>query len=119
MNRAPGNPTPLPEGFDERTRLAAGADGRITAAHPDHPPVFVNPYFPPTPDEALKLVGGLRPGTICYADPIAAAIDNYMKMEAQARAWDAFLADPRVSDSERAVLQSFLAQAKIELAKRD
>ena len=83
-----------------------------------------NPYFPPTPDEALKLVGGLRPGAICYADPIAAAIDSYMEMEAKARAWDLLAQDQHnysgpVAELLLTKLDIFLAQAKIELAKRD
>ena len=98
MNQAPGNSTPLPEGFDERTRLAAAADGRIIAAHPDHPPVVI--------------------------DPIQQTIDNYMEMEAKARAWDLLAQDQHnysgpVAELLLTKLDIFLAQAKMELAKRD
>ena len=52
-------------------------------------------------------------------DPIQQAIDNYMEMEAKARAWDIILKDPELRAHEREALQRFLAQAKMELAKRD
>jgi hypothetical protein len=47
-----------------------------------------NPYFPPTPGEALDLVGGIGPGRVCWADPIAKAVDDWLLMERKARAWD-------------------------------
>lgn len=33
----------LPEGWDERTRLAAHPDGGVVAVHPDHAPIWVKP----------------------------------------------------------------------------
>lgn len=38
----------LPQGFDERTRLALTADGHVVVVHPEHPPVIleVDPRAP-------------------------------------------------------------------------
>ena len=57
-------------------------------------------------------------------DPIQQAIDNYMEMEAKARAWDLLAQDQRnysgpVAELLLTKLDIFLAQAKMELAKRD
>lgn len=53
---------------------------------------MTNPYFPPTPGEAVQLAGGLRPGAVMFADPVQQAVDDYLLMERKARAWDALRA---------------------------
>jgi hypothetical protein len=99
----------LPEGFDERTRLAALRGGEVVVVHPDHAPRFIRAvhrpdYGVPTgavprietvlgeePPGKITLRTGARPKTPCV-DRLQKAVDDYILMERKAKAWDELVA---------------------------